>query len=132
MIVPMLVLAATLVTLLALVVGHARARRSLKWGESDIVTPNQLDIAIETQRVQRLAELVRRANVRSYWPEALAGLAFLLLVLALVADRFAHPWIVSIIIPVVASIVGPRLSRTRLARRKLEKYTENEHSRPAA
>jgi peptidoglycan/LPS O-acetylase OafA/YrhL len=132
MMVAMLALAATLVILFSPFVASIRERRLVQRDESVIATPKQLDIAIAKQRAERLIELERRVTERSYWPEAVIGVAAILLVIALVEDRFSHPWIVSIVLPAVGAIVGARVSRRRLAQRELEQYRRDDNSFPAA
>jgi hypothetical protein len=133
MMVTSLVLAAVLLSLIAVVVSFVPSRRLPAFDESAITDPAQLDAAMAIQRSNRIADLQRRSTQQSYWLYALFGIALLAQMAALALDHFAHPSIAAIsILPALSVVFTREAARRRYAKRELDAYLRKHSSMSGA
>lgn len=123
MIVTALVLGAVLLSILGIVASFATQHRTPELDERSIDTPAQLDVAISIQRALRIVELRRRMTDKNHLSYTLLGLAFLMQIVALWADHFAHLSIAAVgILPALFAVSAGQAARRRSAKRQLDTY----------
>jgi hypothetical protein len=131
MIVTLLVLAAVVLSMIAVVASFALPRRVLAFDESLIGDAGKLDAAIKTQRSERITELRRRAVEVNYWPYALLSLALFMQLAALSVDHASHPSIATIyVLPALCIVLIGQASRRRYAKHQLADYLRNSQLPP--
>jgi hypothetical protein len=123
MTIALVVLAASLLSIAAIVLSLIPLRTVAAVDPTGIDTDAALDEAMATQRAMRIATLQQRMIDRSNLSYALLGIALLLQIAALVLDGFTHIAIAVIgILPSFFIVFAACASRRREAQYQLDAY----------